>query len=738
MNFDLSDDQEALREAFARFLDQESSMARVRAALPGGYDSKLWAGLAELGAFSVRVPEEKGGLGLGLFDATVLMEEVGRTLASGPVAEVIVAARLLAHIDHPEAEALLGPVMRGEKICVIAFDDLAARTTHVLAGGATAHAVLGLFGDDLALFTLNPEAVAAQANLGQAPLAAIELSGISPTVLARGAEARAAFGRAVEEWKLLTAAGLAGTGREAIRLAAAYAAERKQFGQPIGAYQAISHPLADLISDVDGGKLLVWKALVSIAAGAREAAAEVSLAMWWNADAAVRAGQQALQTFGGYGLTTEYDIHLYNLRARATPLVFGDMERLLEEAGERLYGQAPVALPDVGTLEIDFDLGADARAFAEEVDAFFEATLTPELRAKAHYSWDGHHPGVHKKLSEARLLFPSWPKELGGRNIGAYSSIAARAVWETHGWTTHASGTTQMIGTMIRHFGSDELKRDVLNQIAQGEILCSLGYSEPASGSDVFAAQCRAVQEPDGSWRIDGAKMFTSGANLSSYVLLLARTDPDAPKHKGLTMFIVPLKAGGVEIQPVYTFMGERTNITYYDEVRIPDSYRLGDVNGGARVMSAALGMEQGGDFSKSMIHNLHCAEELCRTLSRNGSPLIEDRVARARLARAYANAEISQLLGYRAAWGGVTGKGHVAFGPMAKMFSSEKFLADASDLVSLTAPASLLESSDAAAYVNLSYRHAHGTRIYGGTSQVHRSIIAERYLDLPRSRAAN
>src|SRR5205823_4598571 len=102
--------------------------------------------------------------------------------------------------------------------------------------------------------------------------------------------------------------------------------------------------------------------------------------------------------------------HLYNLRAKAWPLVFGDPSRLLDEGGRRLYAGETAARPDVGEVSIDFDLGEEARAFAAEVDDFFRKTLTPELKAKAHYSWDGHDPGVHKKLAEAGLLFPSWPK----------------------------------------------------------------------------------------------------------------------------------------------------------------------------------------------------------------------------------------------------------------------------------------------------------------------------------------
>jgi alkylation response protein AidB-like acyl-CoA dehydrogenase len=736
VNLELSADQDALREAFARFLNEESSMTRVRAALPSGFDKALWAGLAELGAFSARAPEAAGGLGLGMLDATALMEEAGRTLASGPIAETLVAARLLAEVGGERGGGLLEEVIAGRSVLGLAFHDLAEQPVQWIAGGAVADAVIARDGDQVVLVQIPEADRKGEDNLASTPIAELRLTGGARTVLCVGPEGLAAFARAVEEWKLLMAAALNGLAREAIRLAAAYATERVQFGQPIGAYQGLSHPLADLITEIDAGKLLLWKTLRDIADGDAKAGAEIALAYWWNADVAARAVQQSLQTFGGYGLTTEYDIHLYNLRAKAWPLVFGDPSRQLDAAGRRLYGGEIASLPDVGEVTVDFDLGDEARAFAAEVDAFFKATLTPELKAKAHYSWAGHEPGVHKKLAQAGFLFPSWPKALGGRDAPPYAVSAARAVWEEHGWTGHAAGVTQMVAAIIRAFGSDEVKAEVLAKIIAGDAICSLGFSEPGSGSDVFAAQCRATQLPDGSWRIDGQKMFTSGANIADYVLMLTRTNPDVPKHKGLTMFIVPLKAPGVEVQPVFTFQDERTNITYYDGVQVPDSWRLGDIDAGVKVMSASLELEHGGGFGKTQAHMLRAAETLCREIVFQGRPLIEDASAQRRLARTYANVEVSHLLGHRALWAAVERKPGPAYGPMAKMFSSEKFVSDASDLLDLTAPYSLSKRAGPAGYLNLSYRHAHGTRIYGGTSQVHRSMIAERYLGLPRSRA--
>ncbi|MFT5483796.1 MAG: alkylation response protein AidB-like acyl-CoA dehydrogenase, partial [Halieaceae bacterium] len=618
MNFELSEDQRLMRESFARFLDVQSSMDRVRAAAKGtGFDPELWQGLAELGAFSLRIPEDHGGLGLGVMDAAVLMEEAGRMLVSGPLAETLVAARILAILDSDSQSELLDQILSGEKVATIAFEDIAVKPLQWISGGAVADAVICRHGDRVVLVSTSGKG-RSEANLASTPIAELDLAACHHSVLGEGAKALSVFVQAIEEWKLLVAVALAGLSREAIRQAAEYACEREAFGQLIGSYQGISHPLADLIVDVDGGKYFCWKTIHDIDEGLPNAGAQISLALWWSADTAARAVAQALHTFGGYGLSTEYDIHLYNLRAKAWPLVLGDPVLLLAEAGRRLYAAEATELPDVGEVSIDFDLGDDARAMAKELDDFFIATLTPELKAKAHYSFDGFDAGVHKKLAQARLLFPAWPKELGGRDAPPYAINAVRKVFEEYRWSTHAASTTMMVGMMIQKFGTDELKEEVLTKIVSGDVICSLGYSEPGCGSDVFAAQTRAVPDGDG-WRIDGSKMFTSGANIAQYVLMLTRTNQDLAKHKGLTLFVVPLDAEGIEVQPVYTFQDERTNITYYDGVKVKDAYRLGEVDAGVRVMSVALEMEHGGGFAKSQRSMVNAAVRLCGEIVRGG-----------------------------------------------------------------------------------------------------------------------
>ncbi len=726
MNFELTQEQEMMRTSFARFLDDTCTPERLREAeRADGLDAEVWAGLAELGAFMLRVPEDAGGLGLGTFDAVVaLIEEVGRKIPFGPIAETVLGARLLGLLGADEA--LLAEVMGGAKTLTLALHDVAERPRQFVPYGAQAALVIARRGDVIELYT--PSATP-EANLASTGVAEVSFAPEQATVLASGEQAVAHFAATLEEWKLFTAAMLSAIGRQAVKMAADYASERKQFGQPIGQFQGVSHPLADAWCDVDGGRLLVWRTLRDIADGHPQAAAHVSLTAWFCATGAARAVSQALQAFGGYGLTTEYDIYLYNLRAKALALVCGDPDGWLREGGRRRYAGEVASLPDIGDVPIEFDIGAEARAMIAEIDAFMAANVTPEMRAQFHYSWEGFVPELHKKLADAGLLFLGNP-DMGGRAVGSYAKRAARKALDRHGYNNPAAGVTVMVGTMIARFGGDEVKREVLARFTSGESIASLGYSEPGSGSDVFAAQTRAI--PEGNrWRIDGTKMFTSGANLADYVLMLTRTNTEVAKHKGLTMFIVPLKSTGVTIQPVFTFQDERTNITFYDNVQIPDSWRLGEVDGGVKTMSVALELEHGGGFGGVISETLEAAEELAREIG-----LMDQEAAQARMARAHTHAMVGEVMEFRAMWASVEKKPNLAFGPMVKMWTSERFMDDARDLLDLTAPLSLSKRPGAAALVNQSYRHAHGTRIYGGTSEVHRSMIAERGLGMPRTRA--
>jgi 3-oxochol-4-en-24-oyl-CoA dehydrogenase len=735
MQLDLNDDQRLYKDSFERFFASESTPERVRAAEPLGFDPALWRGLAELGALPMRAPETVGGGGSGLMEAVLLMEQAGKRLASAPLAEAILAARLLGELGGAVALSWLARLASGDAVVTLALHDVAGAPEQIIPGGAVADATLALDGDAVVLFERESGGKGeAPANLGSLPLSSRRLDG-ARTVLAQGETARLLFLAGLEEWKLLTAAALAGIAGQALEMAAAYSNERVQFGKQISSYQGLSHPLANLVTDNDGAQLLVWWAVWSLAEGKEDAGALVSMAYWWAARTAGEAVAQSLHTFGGYGLSLEYDIQLYHRRAKALALTYGNPDLELDVAGRRLWLDAPVPLPETGDVGIDFGYGEKAEAIAAETRAFFEGYLTPELRETAHHSWEGHDWGLHRALGEAKLLFPDWPVEHGGRGADPYEATASQHVWDEYGWTINAVAVSSMVGFSTIWFGTDELKREALPRIATGEVVCCLGYSEPGSGSDIFAAKTRAVRDGD-DWVINGQKMWTSGANLASYVLLLTRTDPEAPKHKGITMFLVPMNTPGIEVTPIYTYPDERTNVTFYSDVRIPDRYRLGRVNGGLEIMTAALRLEQGGaGFINLHRHVLEHAIEWAKTESPGGKAPIEDVSVRRVLARVATKLVVSDIIFRRSLFVRASGGVDLAYGPMSKLFSTEAFLRDSTDLLDLTAPYSLLKGRLGLGNVEQAHRHGAATTIYGGTSEVQRSQVAEKRLGMARSR---
>ncbi|HKR86576.1 MAG TPA: acyl-CoA dehydrogenase [Phenylobacterium sp.] len=724
-----------VQEMFERFFATESTSARVRAAEPVGFDSALWSELVGLEAPLMRLSASAGGGEMSLFDACLMMEQAGRRLASAPLAEAVVAVRALGELGGDVARVWIEKVRAGGAVLTLALHPAEAGAAQLVPGGAAAEGILSFDGSEVAI-EVPAAPLVAPATLGGSAIGVFVPGMGERHVIASNADAARIWMAAVEEWKVLTAAALTGLSLEVLQMAATYAAERMAFDQPIGANQGIAHPLADDVIDADGGKMLLWATLRALADGRADAASMVSQLFWWASRTATSAVAHALHTFGGYGLSNEYDLQLYHRRAKAWPLVLGDPQTELVRAGRRLLlGEAAVA-PDPGPVEVDFEAPPGGEALAAETRALFASILDPAKHKLHDHSFEAHDWEVHRALGKARLLFPEWPEEWGGRGADAASTRASLAVWQEVGYIAPPRSTTGLVGDAILKFGSEELKKEVLHDFASGQKTAALGYTEPSGGSDVFAAKTRAVRDGD-DWVINGQKMFTSGAEWASYVFLLTRTDPNAPKHKGLTMFLAPLDAPGVEIHPVYTFMDERTNGTFYTDVRIPDRYRIGEVNGGVTVMASALSQEQGGgSYHKNMRAMARAAEAWARKTERDGRPAIEDPRILARLARVHADANIAEALSAKVLGMRLAGVRDQAFGPAAKVFSTEAFIKDSADLLDLAAPQSLIRGQEGLGMVEMGYRHSTATTIYGGASEVLRSMVAERRLGLPRSRA--
>jgi 3-oxochol-4-en-24-oyl-CoA dehydrogenase len=737
MKLALPEDSQPIREMFERFFAAESTSERIRKAEPTGFDPALWRELVALEAPLMRLSDTAGGGGMGLFDTCLMMEEAGRRLASAPLAEAIVALRVLGEVGGDTARAWIDKVRDGETVLTLALHEAKPGEPQLVPGAAVAAGVLTFDGTELAIES-PAGAVDAPFTLGGNAIASFTPGSGERQVLSSNADAGRIWAAAIEEWKLLTSAALIGLSRESLTMASAYATERIAFGQPIGVNQGIAHPLADDAIDADGGALLLWWTLRAIADGEPEAGATISMLFWWAARTATNCVAHSLHTFGGYGLTNEYDIQLYHRRAKAWALPLGDPQRELIRGGRRLLLGEEAVLPEPGPVEIDFQPPEGGEALAEETRKVFAGILDPEKHNLVDHNFESHDWEVHRALGRAGLLYPNWPEKWGGRGADADSTRASMAVWQEVGYAGLPRSTTSMIGHIVQQYGSPELQEEVLLRMGRGDISAALGYTEPSGGSDVFAAKTRAVRdEATGDWIINGQKMFTSGAELASYVILITRTDPDAPKHKGITVFLVPLDKPGIEIHPVHTFMDERTNATFYQDVRVEDRYRMGEVNGGAKVLAAALGMEQGGGYFHLLIREMaETASEWAREQQQDGRPLIEDSAVLARLATVHAQSRISEVLSARPLGVKLAGGEDLAYGPAAKVFATESFITSSADLVDLTAPHSLLRGPKGIGIIEKGYRHSTATSIYGGTSEVLRSMVAERRLGLPRSRA--
>ena len=481
--------------------------------------------------------------------------------------------------------------------------------------------------------------------------------------------------------------------------------------------------------------MLVWRATARRNDQVR-AAADISMAYWWAVRSSAAAIVKAMRVFGGYGVSMEYDAQIYFRRSRSLAMLLGDPEAELTLLGERLWTDRSDEAPTSQNSTIDFGFGEAAETYAESARAFFRKNMTDELAAFAFETDDGNHP-FNEELAKAGLFYADWPSEYGGQGRNPYEMAALRTVYTEFGWPKVLQTVTHMVGKILMNFATDEAKCEIMPRLATGGSHVALGYSEPSCGSDIFAAKTRAVRDGD-EWIIDGQKMFTSQGHLADYCLLIARTDASLPKHAGLTLFVVPLDISGYECQEVKTLGAERTNITYYSAMRVPDRYRIGEVNGGAKVLSAALALEQsGGDFFVGPLQNVmkHALNWARQPLDDGTFPIDDPRI-RARLATIQTRIDISDLLDRRSVWAFAEGAPQKYFGPMAKLFASEALVSCTAELAEITAPWSLLQGMTDLGAIELESRKAIQATIYGGTSEIQRSIIAESALAMPRTRS--
>jgi alkylation response protein AidB-like acyl-CoA dehydrogenase len=385
---------------------------------------------------------------------------------------------------------------------------------------------------------------------------------------------------------------------------------------------------------------------------------------------------------------------------------------------------------------VDFTEPANWIRVRREAEEFVAAHVTREVIENERRTGDGVDRALTRKLGGRGWIASGWPVAEGGAGLDPFEAAALWNALRKGGVPTAGPGTTMLPANAIRATGSAELKARILPGVAAGEILICLGYTEPAGGSDVFACATRSHRDGD-QWIVNGQKIFTTFAHLADYCFLLTRSQPGSAGPRGLTMLLVPLDSPGVEIQPVHTMGHERTNIVFYNDVRVADENRIGEAHEGFTVMRAALEAEQNVAPGSRTGWVAEDALEFART--RRGpddAALIDDVLVRERLARMAMEGEVADLLDLRVAFLDAEGDKP---GPVSALFGPESYVRASAAAIDIAGAAGMLDWTDPQSAVDgaldAHYRSAVATTIYGGSSEVLRSLIVENRLGFPRSR---
>lgn len=334
MDLSLSGEQRQLVDSFAAIYARESTSERVRSAEPLGFDPKLWKALLETGVVEMAVDESSGGWGATEVELALIAEQFGRSVASAPVIESQVGARLLAECGAAGAE-LLGQVLSGDKVVVFAPRAGDSDSLTLVPAGAVADAVVALVDGCVVAVSITDNRRPVE-NLGSLPLADITVD--DAAVLASGAEAHRLFSDALDLWLALTAAALAGAAKKAVEIGVEYAKQRHAFGTAIGTFQAVSHPLADSATAADGARLLALRAACAFVDEPDRASELAAMAFAFAYETARDATYRSLHIHGGYGFGMEGDIQLYYRRVRGWAMVYGEPGMALDRVAEARYG----------------------------------------------------------------------------------------------------------------------------------------------------------------------------------------------------------------------------------------------------------------------------------------------------------------------------------------------------------------------------------------------------------------
>jgi alkylation response protein AidB-like acyl-CoA dehydrogenase len=754
MSIGISDEHEELRSSLERWVAAHCPPGVTRAALDADADAlpPFWSGLGAQSTLGIHVGEEFGGQGAGLLELAVVAEELGRAAAPGPWGTTAVVSAVVAESGAAElAKALLPGLVDGTVPATLAVPTAAPDGAAQAPVGLT-----GLSGPDGALVvsgSLRPLLNGATVSLALAPVAVgdavqwlvVETGpGVRVTPLPsfdpsrRSASwtldqvvvpadhllGRVSTDRVRDLALVVLSAEAAGGARWCLDTAAEHARTRQQFGRPIGQFQGIKHRLADMLVVVEQSVAATWDAATLVdqdragpgghpaagpsAGGEASVRLAVRLAASLALDGYVEAAKGAIQVLGGMGFTWEHDAHIHLRRATTLRQVVGGTAPLRAQAARlALEGRRR-------TLAVELPPEADGlRRELVPLVASIAAIDDPAAQRRA--------------LADAGLLAPHWPAPFG-RDAGPVEQLVIDQVCaEAEVRRPNLAVAGWALPTIMAHGTPEQTERFVAPTL-RGDILWCQLFSEPGAGSDLAALTTRATRV-DGGWSLEGQKVWTSVAQRAHMGICLARTDPEAPKHRGITYFLVDMASPGIEVRPLREITGDALfNEVFFDGCFVPDDCVVGEVDGGWRLARTTLANERVSLSTDSAFGG--ALEGVLARVSDRGA--LQDPVTLDRLGRLLAEAQSLAQLGLRATLRSVGGLQPGPESSVGKLLGAEFEQRVHEFGLDLAGPDGVITEGEAAVSAR-GVLHSKCLTIAGGTSEVQRNVIGERLLGLPR-----
>jgi 3-oxochol-4-en-24-oyl-CoA dehydrogenase len=675
--------------------------------------------IAEQGLLGLHVAAEHGGSGYGNVELAVVAEQAGRALAPGSVVPTLLAAAILQADGGPMAKAHLPGLVDGTASAAVGIGSEPLAMDGVRASGTVAPVMGGADADVLVLPVgvdgTTRWLVVTRDDASTEPLTSldpsrpvgrvtVDLEGVDDRLLAVDDDVVRSLATVV------LGAEATGLAAWALDTSVDYAMVREQFGRPIGQFQGVKHRCAELLVQVEQSRAAVWdaaRALDDVADGT-DASLPVAVAAAIAIEAGHHVTEECIQLLGGIGFTWEHDAHLYLRRATATRALLGGVAAHQRRVAELVLAGHRRELH----LELDAEATADIRERVRQFVAILDGMDEQEQRAA---------------LAASGYQVPHWPAPWGMdaspiEQLVIDEELAAAGVTRPNlaigGW---------ILPTLIGYGTPDQQERFV-GATLRGELTWCQLFSEPGAGSDLAALQARAVRV-DGGWEITGQKVWTSLAHRSDYGLLIARTDPDAPRHDGITAFVLPMDTPGVDIRPLKEMTGnELFNEVYLDDVFIPDELVVGPVNGGWKAARNTLANERVAMSSGSAMGS--GVENVIAALA--DTPAVADPAVVQRLGALVAEGQVLGLLGFRTTLAQLSGVEPGASSSVRKLVGGHHARDCAELVLEALGPAGIM-AEGAAAGAAYMYLQTQCLTIAGGTTNVQLNVIAERLLGLPR-----